>query len=530
MIDNKLINLINQKTCDKFSFLRLKQVFFDVNKNYCEISLIYPKSQTLTDIDKQQIIDAIKDVLSLAKAKLVVKINKSFVESDLIKKTIDMCLSKISPVLQSKLKSCDVNVNVLSDDLAIVLFRLERDMIEYFSSFNLGKTLKEFLEKNYCCEFEIKTEERIADITNENFLNDRIENLKAQSDIAALTNMMKDKYVVNDKKVIVGDEITFNPKFIKSVVEPTENGVIAGKISFLTEKSYLSKRTKKNKEGEEERIQKPFFKFSVKDQTGSMNVVIFPSKSNYHKMHLLKDGDNVVVQGKVSKNSYSDKLELMARKINLCSMPEEANHNIKLNADDIVAYKYVKPIKYTSAKQSNLFDSVLNYSKEIQTQSYVVYDFETTGIDPQTDEIIEIGALKIENGRFTDVFTTLVKPKKLIPPDATKINRITNDMVANCYTIEQILRDFYLFCKDCQMVGYNSISFDSQFLINAAKRVGLNFDNGQLDVFMMAKEKLKGLRNYKLGTVAKYLEVNLVDAHRALNDVIATAEVFMKLY
>ncbi|MBQ3047640.1 MAG: 3'-5' exonuclease [Clostridia bacterium] len=177
-----------------------------------------------------------------------------------------------------------------------------------------------------------------------------------------------------------------------------------------------------------------------------------------------------------------------------------------------------------------MFDGIANYSKEIQTQSYVVYDFETTGIDPQSDEIIEIGALKIENGKFTEVFTTLVKPKKLIPPDATKINRITNEMVANCYTIEQILNDFYLFCKDCQMVGYNSISFDSQFLINAAKRVGLNFSNGQLDVFLMAKEKLKGLRNYKLGTVAKYLEVNLIDAHRALNDVIATAEVFMKLY
>lgn len=530
MVDNKLINLINEKTCNKFSFLRLKQVFFDVNKNYCEIGLIYPQTENLSDDDKGQIIDAIKNILNLNNAKVVIKISKSFVESDLIKKTIDVCLSKISPVLQSKLKSFDIQVEVKSVNLASIVFKLERDMIDYFNSFNLGKTLKEYLEKNYCCEFEISTEERVADITSDDFLFNRIENLKVQSDITALTNMMKDKFVVNDKKVIIGDEVTFNPKFIKAVKEPSENCVIAGKISFLTEKSYLSKRTKKNKDGEEERIEKPFFKFTLKDQTGSMNVVIFPSKTQYHKMHLLKDGDNVVVQGKASKNTYSDKLEVMARKINLCSMPDEANHNITLNADEIVAYKYIKPIKYTSAKQSNLFDTVANYSHEIQTQSYVVYDFETTGIDPQNDEIIEIGALKIENGKFTDVFTTLVKPKGLIPLDATKINRITNEMVANCYTIEQVLGDFYLFCKDCQMVGYNSIAFDSQFLITAAKKVGLDFSNGQLDVFMMAKEKLKGLRNYKLGTVAKYLEVNLVDAHRALNDVIATAEVFLKLY
>ena len=80
------------------------------------------------------------------------------------------------------------------------------------------------------------------------------------------------------------------------------------------------------------------------------------------------------------------------------------------------------------------------------------------------------------------------------------------------------------------MVGYNSIAFDSVFLERAGKLVGINFDNNQLDAFMLAKQKLKGLRNYKLGTVAKYLEVNLIDAHRALNDVIATAEVFLKLY
>ena len=80
------------------------------------------------------------------------------------------------------------------------------------------------------------------------------------------------------------------------------------------------------------------------------------------------------------------------------------------------------------------------------------------------------------------------------------------------------------------MVGYNSIVFDNQFLQKAGKSVGLNFNNTQIDVFLLAKEKLKGLKNYKLGTVSKYLEVNLLDAHRALNDVIATAEVFIKLY
>ena len=80
------------------------------------------------------------------------------------------------------------------------------------------------------------------------------------------------------------------------------------------------------------------------------------------------------------------------------------------------------------------------------------------------------------------------------------------------------------------MVGYNNKGFDALFLEKAGKSVGLNFDNTQIDAFILAKDKLKGLRNYKLSTVSKYLDVNLIDAHRALNDVIATAEVFLKLY
>ena len=80
------------------------------------------------------------------------------------------------------------------------------------------------------------------------------------------------------------------------------------------------------------------------------------------------------------------------------------------------------------------------------------------------------------------------------------------------------------------MVGYNSVAFDYLFLDKVSKAVNIKFDNGQLDVFLMAKQKLKGLSNYKLSSVAKYLEVPLIDAHRALNDVIATAEVFMRLY
>jgi len=80
--------------------------------------------------------------------------------------------------------------------------------------------------------------------------------------------------------------------------------------------------------------------------------------------------------------------------------------------------------------------------------------------------------------------------------------------------------------RGLENAGFNIDTVSVSFLTALNEGKG----NEQIDAFVLAKDKLKGLRNYKLSTVSKYLEVNLVDAHRALNDVIATAEVFLKLY
>ena len=408
-------------------------------------------------------------------------------------------------------------------------FLVEKGLAEYFYKYKIDKNLYEYLNKNFCAEFSINANSfNFTNKIQNDFLERKIEEIKTKSDIEWLLDSASNKFLVENKKELIGNKIEFSPRYIKGINSTFDNYCVAGKVSFLTERSYKSKRIKKNKDGTEEPIVKPYFNFNVKDDTGNINVIVFPNKAQYHKMHLIKDGDTVLVQGRVDK--YNGRFEIMAKKISLCEIPSKQKIIENINNNEITSYKFIKPIKYTSTKQSNLFDDSISYSKEILNNNFVVYDFETTGIDPQNDEIIEIGALKIEKGVFTQVFTALINPKKHIPESATKVNRITDEMVANCFYIEQVIQDFYLFCKDCQMVGYNNISFDSQFLLNAGRKVGIDFNNTQLDAFVMAKQKLNGLHNYKLGTVAKYLEVNLVDAHRALNDVLATAEVFLKLY
>lgn len=527
--NNNILKIINEKTCNKFNFLKLKQVFFDTQQNSCQIHFIYPSNMEIEENDKQTIQNIVKETLNIDGTLLLIRINKSFVEKDLIENEILGYFKENSPAFFNSLTKSNIDIDINDFNVKIV-FRLEEDLYNYALKQNLDKKLLKHLENSFCAYFDVSLNITEKLQAQDDLLALRIDTLKKQNDLNAILGHSQDKYMVVDKKAIMGNEINFSPRHISSVNSESEICVVAGKINFLTEKTYTSKRKHKNKDGTEEPMIKPYFNFTLKDDSGSIQAVVFPSKANYHKMHLLKNGDTILVKGAVKRSTFNEKFSISVKDISFCTIPNKNEVHVNVNQNEITEYRYIKPIKYSSAKQSNLFDTKQNLSYEVQNQTYVVYDFETTGVDFNNDEIIEIGALKIENGAFTDVFSCLVKPKKSIPPDATKINRITNEMVANCYSIEQVICDFYLFCKDCQMVGYNNRMFDSLFLTKAGKLVGLDFNNEQIDAFVLAKDKLKGLRNYKLSTVSKYLEVNLVDAHRALNDVIATAEVFLKLY
>ena len=328
---------------------------------------------------------------------------------------------------------------------------------------------------------------------------------------------------------MIGKEINVNPQQIKDVKRAGTGVILAGAIKFINEKSYKSKRTKKNEEGEEVPIEKPFFKFVLQDKSGQISAVFFPTKEKYHKFTLLNEGDTILVKGDITE--FNGKLDLSVNDISLCQIQtvEETMVENNISIEDR-PYKCTKPVPFTALKQTNMFDVKAEIPKMFMGRTFVIYDLETTGLDPLTSEIIEIGALKVVDGETTEAFTCLVKPKNAIPDVITKITNITNDMVAHAYPIESVILDFYKFTQGATLAGYNNIDFDSKFIAQAAKKVGISFNNDEKDVFIVAKQKLLGLKSYKLGKVAEFLGVELANAHRALNDVIATTEVFIKLY
>lgn len=170
-------------------------------------------------------------------------------------------------------------------------------------------------------------------------------------------------------------------------------------------------------------------------------------------------------------------------------------------------------------------------NKALQTQnSYVVIDIETTGLSHLTDEIIEIGAVRVENGKPTEEFHSLVKCKQKIPESVKKLTGITDEEVWNHgRELCTVLRDFLVFISDFQLVCHN-VSFDYNFIQASCRRENISVPKNKcIDTMILSKRLLKGLRDYKLQTIAENLSVNYSGQHRALRDCYITYGIYTKL-
>ena len=159
---------------------------------------------------------------------------------------------------------------------------------------------------------------------------------------------------------------------------------------------------------------------------------------------------------------------------------------------------------------------------------YVVFDIETTGFSAASDKIIEIGAVRVENGQITDRFSEFVNPQRPIPLRIQKLTNIDDSMVEDAQPIEIVLPRFIDFCRGTVLVAHNA-DFDTGFIRHNCRLMGLDYDFTHVDTLAAARSFLPGLKNYKLDTVTEALGCVLNGHHRAVNDAEATAAMFIKL-
>lgn len=155
----------------------------------------------------------------------------------------------------------------------------------------------------------------------------------------------------------------------------------------------------------------------------------------------------------------------------------------------------------------------------------IAIDLETTGLDPTQDRIIEIGAVKFDEHEIIGQWQTFVNPGRAIPTHITQLTGISNVQVAKAPSISAALPQLKKFVEDAPLVGHN-VRFDLAFLHSS----GFDTSNFIVDTYAVASAMLPSAPRYALSSIASYLHVPVIEAHRALNDASMVAAVYQELW
>lgn len=186
-----------------------------------------------------------------------------------------------------------------------------------------------------------------------------------------------------------------------------------------------------------------------------------------------------------------------------------------------------------SQRQSDesLRDSGIDLDRPLSELAYTVFDTETTGLDPSGgDEIIQVGAARIVNSRLLrqETFDQLVDPRRPVKPESEAIHGLSDSALRGQPGAELVLPAFHDFCADTVLIAHNA-AFDMRFINLKEEALGLAFDMPVLDTLLLSAVLHPNQESHRLEAIAERLGVSVEVRHRALEDALATGEIFVKL-
>ncbi len=556
---------LNEKTNNEYKFM-LKSAILNRSADFCVVEILYKDGIMLGKEKKDKLIEIATSILPQS-FKYEFVFVKNFISEERIFEDVENYLNKNFPSINYSLEKVKAEGNSFDISLKVDTLSHEHAMQKNLSAL-IEKYLKGLYEDyEYTCKFS----------SDKVYSENQLELLKQNYKEAEVNQFEFRKIEVTEKIALVGEEIEGSASYIKDYQSPVEEIVFCGKIKDI--KPIVIKRKPKakteeaqtellengenaenanaesqeesnenitnkimesaevleeiNKEEEKEQTgyQRKLYKFVLEDFTASVPCVFFSNKENQSKLEKLEVGSEILVKGNLEEDKYSGGVSMRVKELSYCKLPESFEEYI-VYREEKPFYEFVKPEKVVMYEQNDLTNFMLEEEvpKHLQNKVYVCYDFETTGLHyEQGDKIIEIGAVKIENGKITEKFMTYVDPEKPIPAESSAISGIVDEDVKGAPIDSEALQDFYKFTRGAILTGYNIINFDNVFLKGQGKACRFNFDNECEDVFHYAQKYVHGVKNYRLGTIAAKLGVVLDNAHRAVYDAMATAEVFIKL-
>lgn len=142
-------------------------------------------------------------------------------------------------------------------------------------------------------------------------------------------------------------------------------------------------------------------------------------------------------------------------------------------------------------------------------RSYIAFDLETTGLNPEQNEIIEIGALKVRDGKVQQRFMEFIRPVESISSSITELTGITNDMVKDAKCRQEVIPEFLEFCGDDILIGHNVI-FDYSFIKINALAEGMCFERAGIDTLKIARKVHRDMDSKSLGNLCRHYHLSLI--------------------
>lgn len=528
------------------------------------------------DIISHEILDELREEL-LGKLKyfknirLKIKFNgfgrKS--EKDIVKAywhNILYILKKICPAIEGWKKQ--VEYMCLDNTLKI---KIPKDIFyEKLKKNNIEEVIRNVLLEELEIDYEVKVEKAITEKIDRKKLME-----KTDKEIEALIKEMEfevvseedeeEGYVIkdeNDEHLIYGEDVNSLVHHIKDLNQNSKTVAIVGEIF--------------NIENKELRNGKILSIMSITDNTSSINCKLFLNDLNKDKvLDRVKEGSYVKIKGDVLYDTYQREITMTISGIRQEEKPQrkdkcEKGKRVELHAhtqmssmDAICSTKKLvkqaaawghKAIAITDHGVVQAFPEAMDAGKSnnikilygvegylvednlpvIQkandkelSQTFVVFDLETTGFSNKNDKITEIGAVKVENFKVVDRFSQLINPEKDISYKVQELTGITNDLIKDKPTIEEVLPKFVEFIGDSVLVAHNA-DFDMGFMQQKCREQNIEFKNTSVDTLILARTLLPHMKRFRLNLIAKELGIPLLNHHRAVDDAEATAHIFIK--
>ncbi|MCR1823622.1 MULTISPECIES: PolC-type DNA polymerase III [Terrisporobacter] len=528
------------------------------------------------DIISHEILDELREEL-LGKLKyfknirLKIKFNgfgrKS--EKDIVKAywhNILYILKKICPAIEGWKKQ--VEYMCLDNTLKI---KIPKDIFyEKLKKNNIEEVVRNVLLEELEIDYEVKVEKAITEKIDRKKIMEKtdkeIEELIKEMEFEVVSEEHEEEgYVIkdeHDEHLIYGEDVNSLVHHIKDLNQNSKTVAIVGEIF--------------NIENKELRNGKILSIMSITDNSSSINCKLFLNDLNKDKvLDRVKEGSYVKIKGDILYDTYQREITMTISGIRQEEKPQrkdkckkgkrvELHAHTQMSSMDALCptKKLVKqaatwghkaiaitdhgvvqafPEAMDAGKSNNIkiLYGVEGYLVEdnlpvIQkandkdlSQTFVVFDLETTGFSNKNDKITEIGAVKVENFKVVDRFSQLINPEKDISYKVQELTGITNDLIKDKPTIEEVLPKFVEFIGDSVLVAHNA-DFDMGFMQQKCREQNIEFKNTSVDTLTLARTLLPHMKRFRLNLIAKELGIPLLNHHRAVDDAEATAHIFIK--